>query len=277
MNESGSISEDTPKYSSWFIDGLAANRSLWKKKTYREWLKTLLQFITPPKEGEATQVGLKNDTQKEYSIKGGTRKERGESAPRFLNSGENKEELVRLVVKYLETREGISLLQHPHIVTAGDTTYSIKDGQISMLYKYNQEEADTRLVLHASLEDNYVVVVSNDTDVLILVIWAYEKCNIQKKCYLKYDHNRYVDINTICTFLGPEICLALPGVHAMTGCDTTPYLFKVGKVKVMKKLLKTPSTADLLMDLGKDQSITEEMVQSAKGFLRAMLYTGKQK
>ena len=295
MNKSGSISEDTPKYCSWFIDGLAAIRSLRPKKTYREWLKSLLQFITPPKEAEATQVVLVNDTYKEDSIKGGRRKERGESGPRvriegfdqhmlqgskrqdFLNSGENKEELVRLVVKYLETREGISLLQHPHIVTAGDTTYSIKDGQISMLYKCNQEEADTRLVLHASLEDNDVVVVSKDTDVLILLIWAYEKCNIQKKWYLKYDHNKYADINTICTFLGPKICLALPAVHAMTGCDTTSYLFKVGKVKVMKKLLNTPCNADLLMDLGKDQSITEEMVQSAKEFLRAILYTGKQK
>lgn len=63
----------------------------------------------------------------------------------------------------------------------------------------------------------------------------------------------------------------------MTGCDTTSYLFKVGKVKVMKKLLNTASKAYLLMDLGKDQSITEEIVQSAKEFLRTMLYTGKQK
>ena len=77
-------------------------------------------------------------------------------------------------MKYLETRDRNKL-----IAAAGETTYSIRDGQISMLYKCNQEEADTRLVLHASLEDNDVVVVSKYTDVLILLIWAYEKCNIQ--------------------------------------------------------------------------------------------------
>ena len=49
-----------------------------------------------------------------------------------LNSWEEKEELVRLIVKYLETREGISQLQH---VTAGNMTYSIRNGLISLLYK----------------------------------------------------------------------------------------------------------------------------------------------
>ena len=82
MNEPGSVFENTPKNCSWFIDGFAAIRSLKPKKTYREWLKSLLLFITPPKESEPIQVGLINDTYKEDSIKGGTRKERGESGPR---------------------------------------------------------------------------------------------------------------------------------------------------------------------------------------------------
>jgi hypothetical protein len=143
-------------------------------------------------------VGFINDTYKENSIKGGTRKERGETGPRvriegfdqhmlqgnkqqdFLNSGKNKEELLRLILKYLETREGISLLQHPHVVTAEDKTYFIRDGQFSMLYKCNHEEADTRLVLHASMENNDVVVVSKDTDVLILLVWAYKSARSKR-------------------------------------------------------------------------------------------------
>ena len=62
----------------------------------------------------------------------------------------------------------------------------------------------------------------------------------------------------------------------LAGCGTISQLFKVGKVKVMKKVLNTPSKAELLMDLGKDQSIKEEIVQNAE-FVRAMLYTRKQK
>ena len=41
--------------------------------------KRVLQFTKPPKDAEAIQVGLMNDTYKADSIKGGTRKECGDS------------------------------------------------------------------------------------------------------------------------------------------------------------------------------------------------------
>ena len=59
----------------------------------------------------------------------------------------------------METGEGMSQLEHPYIVTAGDATFSVRDHSICMLYTCNHEEADTRLVLHALLADSDVVVV----------------------------------------------------------------------------------------------------------------------
>lgn len=295
INECNSVSEEPPKNCSWFIDGLAAVRSLQPKRTYREWLRSFLQFTKPPKDVEAIQVGLINDTYKADSIKGGTRKERGESGLKvkidgfdqhmlqgnkwqeFLNSGQNKEELIQLLVKYMETGEGMSQLEHPYLVTAGDATFSVRHGGISLLYRCNHEEADTRLVLHALLADSDVVVVAKDTDVLILLIWAYEQSNVGKKWYMKYDHNKYADINEICNFLGPKICRTLPAVHAITGCDTTSYLFKVGKFKVLKKLIQAERKTDLLTDLGKDESVSEMILENAKEFVRTVLYTGKPK
>ena len=295
ITESNSVSEEPPKNCSWFIDGLAAVRSLQPKRTYREWLRNFLQFTKPPKDSEAIQVGLVNDTYKADSIKGGTRKERGESGLKvkidgfdqhmlqgskwqeFLNSGQNKEELIQLIVKYMETGEGMSQLEHPYIVTAGDATFSVRDHSICMLYTCNHEEADTRLVLHALLADSDVVVVAKDTDVLILLIWAYEQSSVGKKWYMKYDHNKYADISEICKFLGPKICCTLPAVHAITGCDTTSYLYKVGKVKVLKKLLQAERKTDLLTDLGKDDAVSEMILENAKEFVRTVLYSGKQR
>ena len=295
INECNSISEDPPKNCSWFIDGLAAVRSLQPKKTYRVWLKSFLQFAKPPRNTDAIQVGLINDTYKADSVKGGTRKDRGESGLRvqidgfdqhmlqgnkwqeFLNSGENKEELIQLLVKYLGTEEGMAQLEHPYIITAGDATFAVRNGTVSELFRCSHEEADTRLVLHALKSDTDVVVVAKDTDVLVLMIWAYEQQNISKKWYMKYDHNKYADISEICKFLGPKICGVLPAVHALTGCDTTSYFFKVGKVKVLKKLMKAERKADLLTDLGRDDDVSSLVLERAKQFVRTVLYTGKEK
>ncbi len=274
------------------MDGLTAIRSLQPKK---KWVKGLLQFINPPQDSKAIKVGLINDTYKDNSIKGGTREERGESGVKvqidgfdqhmlqgskwqeFLSSGYNKEELLRLILRYLETTKGMMQLKHPHIFTAGNTTYLLRDGRFSVLHNCNHEEADTRLVLHALLADSDVVVVAKDTDVLILLIWAYERKNVGKRWYMKYDHNKYADIGKICKFLGRKICLNMPAMHAVTGCDTTSYLYKVGQVRVMKKLLEADRKCELLADLGKDESFSEITLKNAKEFIRTLMYTGKQK
>ena len=89
--------------------------------------------------------------------------------------------------------------------------------------------------------------------------WLYEKWNIQNKWYLKYDHNKYADINSIWTFLGPKICLALPAVHGATQHHTSLRCGKQRKGKSSWKRLAHGSW--------KYQSITEEIEQNAKKFL----------
>ncbi len=76
ITKSDSILENMPKNCSRFIDGLAAICTLRPKKTYKEWLKSLIQFTTPAGESEAVQIGLINDTYKSNSIKSGTRKKK---------------------------------------------------------------------------------------------------------------------------------------------------------------------------------------------------------
>ena len=59
---------------------------------------------------------------------------------------------------------------------------------------WNYNDADTRLVLHDSKVDSDVAVVCKDTDVLVLMIWAYSKLNKTNNWYFKYDNEKFADI-----------------------------------------------------------------------------------
>ena len=141
----------------------------------------------------------------------------------------------------------------------------------------NHEEADTRLVLHASKVDSDAFIVCKDTDVLILMIWTYSKMNITNNWYLKYDHKKFADIRKTCSYLGKTLSLNLPKIHALTGCDTTSYFYRVGKIKVFKKLLGQQDLCFLLSELGNYSQITNSVIEDTKEFIRTVLYNGDKK
>ena len=59
---------------------------------------------------------------------------------------------------------------------------------------WNHKDAATRLVLHDSKVDSDVAVVCKDTDVLVLMIWAYSKLNKTNNWYFKNDNEKFADI-----------------------------------------------------------------------------------
>jgi predicted nuclease of predicted toxin-antitoxin system len=50
-------------------------------------------------------------------------------------------------------------------------------------------KADMRMVLHARICKENVVIVSKDTDVLIILVWAYVKFSVKNMWYMKFDNN----------------------------------------------------------------------------------------
>ena len=76
-DEANAVTKDLPKCAAWFIDGLAAVRSLKSKETYEEWLENLVRFIIPPYAACASVIGMVNDTYLNLSAKCGTRNKRG--------------------------------------------------------------------------------------------------------------------------------------------------------------------------------------------------------
>ncbi len=243
IKKSESTTDVAPKRCAWFIDGMAAIRSLKAKTTYKEFIYCLVQFVTPSRELEPNSVGIINDTYIEKSIKEGTRKDRGDKGPRvhfsnvnqrmlqgvqwesFFHNGENKENLISAIADYLQSKEGRSKLRCPVVITSNERTYQITNRSSEMLFHCNHEEADSRLILHAILANQDVVVVAKDTDVLVLLVWAYEKYSVTHQWFMKYERDSFADVGKICRFIGRQLCLSLPAFHSISGCDTTSYMF----------------------------------------------------
>ena len=295
INMSGSSSKTIMKHCSWFIDGMAAVRSMKTRKTYKQWIDAFLRFITPDASFEPKEIGLINDVYFDRSVKGGMRRARGETKKSkrvkiegfkqhmlqgnqwqdFLSCSENKNELISLIARYISSTEGSANLKYPFIFTAGDKTFKSTSGQVEMLFTCNHEEADTRLILHALLCENDVVIVCEDTDVMILLAWAYFRFNITKKWYMNYAKERYADIGKIAEFLGPAVSICLPALHGLTGCDTTSHFHNTSKTTILKKVIANPEKLSLIQNIGMKPNLDQMVVDDAKEFIRTVLYSGK--
>ena len=198
------------------------------------------KFISPPKFLEPIQIEIANDIGKYERAKGNTRTKRGIEQQRtvltsasqnmlkpdtwksFFNNIDNKTNLINLLVAYLRSDSFSNQIRIPVIVNDDKNTWKITR-EFSQI-KSKNEEADTRIILHALQEDTKVVVVSKDTDVLILLVYAYAKCKPTKEWYMKIDANKFASIRSIVEYLGSNISVCLPQILALTGSDTTSYL-----------------------------------------------------
>ena len=130
-----------------------------------------------------------------------------------------------------------------------------------MLFTWNHHEPDTRTVLHSSRSIKPAIVTATDTAVLVLLTHAYPQCNNAKQWLIKINPAIYTDIKTICNFFGNIICQILPGLHSVTGCDTTSYPVGVGKCSLFKKVRRLNKT-HLWQDVGK--TLTRLKVRQTK-------------
>ena len=100
-------------------------------------------------------------------------------------------------------------------------SYEITADSVEVLDSCNHQEADTRLVLHAGSHDSPVVVVSKDTDVLVLLAYAANLLKPKEPWFMKISKTDYIDIKQVVKYLRAGVCSVLPQIHAITGCDTT--------------------------------------------------------
>ena len=124
---------------------------------------------------------------------------------------------------------------------------------LKMLFPCKNEEADTRLVLHACRQDRNVVFIPKDTDVLILLVYAYELVKSKCSCHMK------IDISKVHAFPSSRISRRLPQIHAITRCEATSFFYGIGKVKILKKL-KDRISLPLLKEIGRLECLSKRRI-----------------
>ena len=103
-----------------------------------------------------------------------------------------------------------------------------------------QEEADTRILLHAghaaSNGHDCIAIKSPDTDVAVLACTFSHSINAKMIfCIDTKQRRRYLDMTAIGQSFGEDVCKALPGMHALTGCDRTSAFVAKGRRSITVK------------------------------------------
>ena len=131
------------------------------------------------------------------------------------------------------------------------------------------------MILHALICEKNSVIVAKDTDVLILLAWAYDHFNVKYKWFFSHEKDVYADISVICAFLGEEICSSLLSFHTISGCDTTSFMSNVGKLRCFRKLMNHPEKCELLKALENGSPLTEDEIGNLKLFVQTVMYSGR--
>ena len=121
----------------------------------------------------------------------------GKDWMKFFNNIGNKTDLLKMVVTFFTLPEVRRRLETPLIANDKGTTLMITEHSVSTLFLCNHEEADSRLVLHATESDTEVVLVSKDTDVFVLLVYAYAKLEPSHHWFMKIDTEHFVNIKVV--------------------------------------------------------------------------------
>ena len=176
----------------------------------------------------------------------------------FIILEENKQNLIIFLAKEL-VHEAKDLPPHQELVVAGgcktsDIVISSARPLVTHLYS-TQEEADTRIILHASdaSEENFqrVFVYSRDTDVLLLLIRHETTPEVWMNACTK-KKPRCIPIHTLQEGLAKLIIRNLMAYHAITGCDSTSQFCGYSKMTTWRAYKANPNLLNTFTDQSED-------------------------
>ena len=93
---------------------------------------------------------------------------------------------------------------------------------------------------------------------------------------MKIDANKFASIKSIVEYLGSNISVCLSQIHALTGSDTTCYLFNVSKTKVLRRVQKNMNSLLYIKNLGNSTVLEEGSKSEIFKFIQSIFYEGKE-
>lgn len=144
----------------------------------------------------------------------------------------------------------------------------------------DQEEADTKLILHAvdATESGAtsIDICCPDTDVLVLSLRRYpELCKATSFITGSGKNHRVIPLKPVLEALGSAKIAALPAFHALSGADNTDSFAGKGKLTCWKAFNKTSEDIILaLSQLGTTQVPSKETLAAIERFFCQLYQPG---
>ena len=196
----------------------------------------------------------------------------------FLKNGENKTRLIEIVKEELAANKETLLqkLQCRRIMFSMDQLcYEITTSGVAVVEQLssNQEEADTKLLLHAahSLSENAdgsVVVRSPSGDVDINILFLSVFLQNPEKILIDYgrgDSRKILQLSSI--DMSDEHKKALIGFHSFTGNDYVSSFFRKSKSHCWQVVEKNNRFVHMFSQLGAEWSIDEDQLSKLEEYV----------
>ena len=154
--------------------------------------------------------------------------------------------------------------------------YSVTDNKVTRIINYelscpDHEEADTKIAFLAcqQKENSTVTIRTSDTDILVIMLANMEHLQATVEIWMDLgigNARRYIDVSALYNKLGPKISKALPGLHAFTGCDFNPALYRRGKKKPLQFLMTSETFQNAFLDLGSKEHNVQDSFHIIQSF-----------
>ncbi|XP_065649422.1 uncharacterized protein LOC136078186 [Hydra vulgaris] len=187
-----------------------------------------------------------------------------------MSVGSNKEELVKFL---LEEWKSYAINEIEIFITHGDSTYCFRNSICTELseHRSDQEEADTRLLLHckhASVSYAHVILASPDTDVFVSALYhswfISATLHFETRCGNK---QRILNVNKIAKEIGYDWCDAMIGLHSFAGCDAVSAFQGKGKLSALKTAEKKKEYCPAFRGIGMSLDVSDDVVNGIQKFV----------
>jgi len=284
-----SATEELPQPNATLIDAMGLIQKMHgENHTFAELSDRVLAQILHTSHG-SSRIDVVFDVYRDHSIKSAERVNRGSQEGitfsqirpghkiknwrRLLACAESKNHLIQFLVdSWKDPKRRQQLSNKTMFVTCGEKCikFTQESHEEIEALKSDQEEADTRLLLHAkhaSVSYPALLIIADDTDVFIIALGLCRQIN--SEMFIRRGNKtrlRLVNISRLATALGVEVCTALLGLHPWTGCDTVSALAGQGKLKGLKLITQNEKYRDAFTSLGSQWDLSSEVFNTIQEF-----------
>ena len=188
-----------------------------------------------------------------------------------MTSIKTKKNLIAIIAEYLLEKFTSKQIQHKLIVTSDDvhpeeTSQGIREKREDLESHYDEADYIVPQQVEAAIKhgNRVIKVISADTEVFVLLCYHYLKRDwSQAEVYFE-DFQAGKKIVSIRKTVEKHVNIipSLTALNVISGCDSVPGMFGIGKAKALSALKKMP-----LEFIGKKEASKDDVIREGKAFV----------